>query len=240
MFRGYYEPDSTIKMPGYIRVASNFLVAYPFEDELLQYIKITSDLDCIRKLHYIYAENDKLVGIYVLNERVGRREIDVTLNGKRYNTVQHIRDTMCYVFQDRLESYNAIINDTGKADWNRGFLSYDVWGNRVTDADWSQCADFDYGDDYYQFRRGYTQHEHLGSFGIINMNGRIYDPSTASFFSPDPYVVDATSTQAFNRYSYCLNNPLMYTDPSGEYIHILIGAAIGGTINWLSNGAEFS
>jgi len=62
------------------------------------------------------------------------------------------------------------------------------------------------------------QHEHLGSFGILNMNGRIFDPNTATFFSPDPFVVDASSTQAFNRYSYCLNNPLMYIDPSGEFI----------------------
>ena len=69
------------------------------------------------------------------------------------------------------------------------------------------------------FRRGYTGHEHLAPFGIINMNGRIYDPISASFFSPDPFVVDPSNTQAFNRYSYCLNNPLMYTDPSGEFIH---------------------
>jgi hypothetical protein len=26
----------------------------------------------------------------------------------------------------------------------------------------------------------FTQHEHLGSFGIINMNGRIFDPNTAT------------------------------------------------------------
>ena len=48
------------------------------------------------------------------------------------------------------------------------------------------------------------------------MNGRIYDPNTASFFSPDPYVQSPFNTQNFNRYSYCLNNPLAYTDPSGE------------------------
>ena len=70
----------------------------------------------------------------------------------------------------------------------------------------------------------HTGHEHLGSFGIINMNGRIYDPNTASFFSPDPFVADASSTQAFNRYSYCLNNPLMYTDPTGEFIFSVLAA----------------
>lgn len=35
------------------------------------------------------------------------------------------------------------------------------------------------------------------------------------FMSPDPFVQNATSTQNFNRYSYCLGNPLKYTDLSG-------------------------
>jgi len=80
----------------------------------------------------------------------------------------------------------------------------------------------------------YAEAEHLGSFGILNMNGRIFDPNTATFFSPDPFVVDPSSTQAFNRYSYCLNNPLMYTDPTGEFF--LSAILFGAAINWVSSG----
>jgi len=85
-----------------------------------------------------------------------------------------------------------------------------------------------------------THYEHWPEFGLIDMNGRFYDPQFAHFLSPDPYVQDATNPQNFNRYSYCLNNPLKYSDPSGEFWHIAIGAAIGGTINWLAHGHEFS
>jgi hypothetical protein len=42
-------------------------------------------------------------------------------------------------------------------------------------------------------------------------------------------------TQNFNRYSYCLNNPLHYTDPDGEWIHIAVGALIGGIMNVATN-----
>ncbi|KAF5049258.1 hypothetical protein DSECCO2_441570 [anaerobic digester metagenome] len=63
------------------------------------------------------------------------------------------------------------------------------------------------------------------------MNGRIYDPVLGRFLSPDPYVQMPDFTQNFNRYSYCLNNPLVYTDPDGEWIHIAIGAVVGGVIN---------
>ncbi len=65
---------------------------------------------------------------------------------------------------------------------------------------------------------GYTGHEMLPEFGIINMNGRLYDPVLGRFFSPDPYVQFVGSPQSYNRYSYCLNNPLKYTDPSGQSI----------------------
>jgi hypothetical protein len=47
------------------------------------------------------------------------------------------------------------------------------------------------------------------------MNGRVYDPITGRFLSPDNVVQAPDNTQSFNRYSYCLNNPLKYTDPTG-------------------------
>ncbi len=46
-------------------------------------------------------------------------------------------------------------------------------------------------------------------------NGRMYDPALGRFLSPDPFMQDPSNTQNFNRYSYCLNNPLKFTDPSG-------------------------
>jgi RHS repeat-associated protein len=66
-------------------------------------------------------------------------------------------------------------------------------------------------------KRGFTGHEHLDNFALINMNGRLYDPMLGRMLSPDNYVQLASYTQSFNRYSYCLNNPLKYTDPSGEF-----------------------
>jgi hypothetical protein len=72
------------------------------------------------------------------------------------------------------------------------------------------------------------------------MNGRVYDPVIARFLSPDPYVQSPDYSQNFNRYSYALNNPLKFTDPSGEWIHILMGAIIGGVINWATNGFQFN
>lgn len=46
-------------------------------------------------------------------------------------------------------------------------------------------------------------------------SARCYDPVTARFLSPDIVVQDGANTQSYNKYSYCLNNPLKYTDPGG-------------------------
>jgi RHS repeat-associated protein len=68
-------------------------------------------------------------------------------------------------------------------------------------------------------------HEHLDQFGIINMNGRVYDPLTAMFFSPDPFVQAPGNWLSYNRYSYVHNNPFRYVDPDWNN-PLLIAAGI--------------
>ena len=79
------------------------------------------------------------------------------------------------------------------------------------------------GQSIYVGGHGYTGHEHLPVWGLINMNARLYDPALCRFLSPDPVLQDPLSTQNFNRYSYCLNNPLKYTDESVEIFGALFG-----------------
>ena len=84
--------------------------------------------------------------------------------------------------------------------------------------------------------RGFTGHEHLQTVGLIHMNGRLYDPVLHRFLQPDNFVQDPFNTQNFNRYGYCLNNPLVCVDKNGEIVWwvvgvaALIGAYTGGTI----------
>ncbi|MBN2746840.1 MAG: hypothetical protein JXR34_08945 [Bacteroidales bacterium] len=106
--------------------------------------------------------------------------------------------------------------------------------------------------------RGYKGHacpersrrEMLDEFEIINMNGRLYDPVIARFFSPDPGACpDERSdrriqapdfSQNYNRYSYVMNNPLVYTDPSGEFFGSILTAKWDfGTTIFTKGGLEF-
>jgi RHS repeat-associated protein len=53
-------------------------------------------------------------------------------------------------------------------------------------------------------------------FGLMHMNGRLYDPQVGRMLSADNNVQDPANGQNYNRYSYVMNNPLKYTDPTGE------------------------
>ena len=136
-------------------------------------------------------------------------------------------NTIHYILKDNLGSWTAIVNSSGTVEQR---LSFDAWGNLRNPNKWS--GNFS---GTPMFDRGFTGHEHLYSFGLINMNGRMYDPVTSSFLSVDQYVSSPENAQGFNRYAYCMNNPLRYVDPSGWRP---IGGATGYTPNSSANAND--
>ncbi|MBN2260676.1 MAG: RHS repeat-associated core domain-containing protein, partial [Clostridiales bacterium] len=131
-----------------------------------------------------------------------------------YITTNGSGGAMYYIGSDHQGSINMLIDNTGAIAQYNGQAqeySYDSWGRRRNPNDWSYN---NVPNDFLVFR-GFTGHEHLDVFKLINMNGRMYDPVLARFLSPDVFIQGAANTQSFNRYTYCLNNPLKYVDPSG-------------------------
>jgi len=94
-------------------------------------------------------------------------------------------------------------------------LSYDAWGKRrnLNGTAISLSVLNAFKPKFSQ--KGFTNHKHVDSVGLIHMNGRVYDPITARFLSADPIIQSPSNMQSLNRYSYVMNNPLSYTDPSG-------------------------
>jgi len=145
-------------------------------------------------------------------------------------------DSLLYTYSDAQGSLIALTDANGSIVRR---YAYDPWGAR-RDADNWNAKD---NGDHLIVSRGYTGHEHLDAFGIINMNGHVYDPYTAQFFSPDTYVQAPGDWLNYNRYSYCSGNPFRYTDPSGNlqigpfYISLNIGwSAQGGLSFGISAG----
>ena len=131
-----------------------------------------------------------------------------------------------YICRDYLGSITHITNSSGSVVQE---LSYDAWGRLRNPV--NQTAYTPGSEPVLFLGRGYTGHEHLTQFGLINMNARLYDPAVGRFLSPDPYVQSPLFTQNFNRYSYALNNPLRYTDTSGEIGWTIINAVKDFLVN---------
>ena len=136
------------------------------------------------------------------------------------------RDEMKYVLTDYLGTIYALVDDGAQSTDDALYYSFNAWGERreLQAYDGSLTAPLFSDPADYITSRGYTGHEHIDAFDLINMNGRAYDPVVGAFLSPDPYVQAPDMPQNLNRYAYCLNNPLKYTDPSGEFIMTIMFA----------------
>jgi RHS repeat-associated protein len=126
-----------------------------------------------------------------------------------------------YYHYDHLGSVTAMSDEMGHvvdAAWggpDAGIMGYDAWGaRRGPDGRAAPSASFN----QQPGRREFTGHETIESIGLVNMNGRVYDPVLGRFLSPDPNVQFVGNLQSHNRYSYVHNNPLTYTDPTGYWI----------------------
>lgn len=169
-----------------------------------------------------------------LNTATGSAEFVTYIGGNGYTAPivsksDGISANYLYLLRDYQGTIIAVTDQIGTVVEKRLF---DAWGNIITVQDGAGNT----LEGLTILDRGYTGHEHLQSIGVIHMNGRLYDSKLHRFMQPDNFVQDPFNTQNYNRYGYCYNNPLRYTDASGEWIHIVIGAVIGGVVNWGVHG----
>lgn len=115
---------------------------------------------------------------------------------------------------------------------------YDAWGNVISQS--GSMADknpFRYRGYYYDTETGFYY-----------LQSRYYDPSIRRFINADDHSIIGTLSQSageVNLYAYCCNNPVMYTDESGQSLlfvlfltaFTLVGAGVGLGIG-LSKGHE--
>jgi RHS repeat-associated protein len=142
-----------------------------------------------KEINYIYSPNG-LLGVMVK---------------------QGTTETFFYTYTDYLGNILALVNENGTIAEEYNF---DAWGQRRNPQNWGYTN----VSNPAILQRGFTGHQHLDNFGLINMNARLYDPLLGRMLSPDNYVQSPDNIQSFNRYSYGWNNPLKYTDPDGNLV----------------------
>jgi RHS repeat-associated protein len=208
-------------------------------------VDISYNIDRMRNVQKMYS-NGNLVRTKIYVSALFEKEIKggdtITTNyihggggviGTYTTHSKGAKTALQYFHRDHLGSTVLVTNDTGAV---MARYSFDAWGKR-RNADWSSTLTDTLG---LAADRGFTGHEHYDLFDLVDMNGRIYDPVIGRFTSPDPYIQDITNLQSLNRYSYVLNCPLSYTDPSGYWnVFKAIKSVFKGIGNVVSKAVEW-
>ena len=92
--------------------------------------------------------------------------------------------SVTYLLRDRLGSTTVLANEAGEAMER---VEYTPFGRS--------------GRSFPELRSGFTGHNYDQDLGLVNMKGRIYDPSLGRFLSPDPFMEQPLGAQSGNRYA---------------------------------------
>ncbi|EGG95528.1 Rhs family protein [gamma proteobacterium IMCC1989] len=158
--------------------------------------------ESIDEKHYIYA-NGQLVAEHIVSTNAGVQTR--------------------YLHKDALGSVDLVTDATANVVDRR---SFDAWG-KLRNLTWKDNEGINnplYLTQLPYTNKGFTGHESIQEVDLIHMNGRVYDATLARFMSADPHIQEGALTQSYNRYSYVMNNPLKYTDPSGYFFKKLFRA----------------
>ena len=101
--------------------------------------------------------------------------------------------------------------------------TYDPWGKILTSTgDLANINPLRYRGYYYDTETG-----------LYYLQSRYYDPEIGRFINADSYTTtDSTGILSANMYAYCENDPVNNSDPNGEWIHILVGGALGAATSF--------
>jgi len=185
------------------------------------------DIDGDGKFTKFYSED----GSYeiIRNNVTGQEKHLLYIGGNPYESnIVYIKNysenagSYKFLHKDYLGSILAVTDEAGNKIEQRHFdawgnLTHLKFGNSAIITDKSQIKDY-LSNGNLIIDRGYTSHEYFSEVGLIHMNGRLYDPLLRRFLNADENIQDPYNTQNYNKYSYVMNNPLIFNDPSGEFI----------------------
>lgn len=112
-----------------------------------------------------------------------------------------------YYLYDHLGGVDKMTDEEGNVVCSNDYLPFG-------DLRRGDCTDND--EDY-----GFTGKEKDPETGLMYYGARFYDATLGRFISPDPWGGDLLNPQTLNKYSYALNNPLKFIDPTGEKIELV-------------------
>ena len=202
------------------------VASYAYNVDGLRIKKTVDD----KTIHHVWDGSQQIIADVVDNEFY---EANCYLRGTNlvatYNYQNGVKSGYTYYTQN---AHGDVVNLTDETGAVTKSYTYDAFGveQNIDDADDNA---FRYCGEYYD-----------SESGTIYLRARYYDPAIGRFISRDSVAGKNTDPLSLNLYTYCHNNPIIGTDPSGHWLHIAVGALIGGASELvgqlIDNGGHFS
>jgi RHS repeat-associated protein len=131
---------------------------------------------------------------------------------------------LTYLLSDQLGSTSMTVDASGTM---LAETRYKAWGEERYNSG-TQATKYTYT----------GQYSNVSDFGLMYYNARWYDPYNTHFTSPDTIIPDNYNTLDWDRYAYSRSNPLKYSDPSGHFVNLMVGAVLGAAVGIAVVGAN--
>ena len=190
------------------------------------------------------SKTDKDRVDYELTHYINDVNVENTQVLMEYGKREELKSSYTYGVQ-RISDYSITdVSKAGKGEYETGYYLYDGRGS-VTDVinqSSTLMSSYSYdafgnvitgAPDYDSFY-GYNAEDTNPVTGLQYLRARYYDSALGRFGVQDNYLGNLDTPLTLNRYSFTVNNPIMYEDPSGHFflaalaIGAVVGAAVGG------------
>jgi RHS repeat-associated protein len=185
--------------------AENRLISVTVSGQTTQFI-YDGDGNLVKKIKPDGSKTLYVGGIYEVDKSSGGTVIQTRTYYPAAGAMR-IGSTLYYVLKDHLGSSSVVTDASGNTVGEDRF--YPFGQTRLTTG--TMLTD-----------KLFTGQRELAELGIYHYGARFYSPYINRFLSADSIVPGVANPQSLNRYSYVLNNPLRYTDPTG---HKCVGEA---------------
>ncbi|MFD1177720.1 toxin C-terminal domain-containing protein [Paenibacillus puldeungensis] len=175
-------------------------ISYSYNGDGLLYERVEGE----KRTRYYYDEEAKLIA--EANVTAGKPNLTYTyiydLNGRLWSRVDQATGEVQYY---QFNGHGDVVGLTDSQGKQLNTYTYDIWGNPETTEETVPNV-FRYAGEYWD-----------STTKLQYLRARWYDPNAGRFVSKDSYEGSIDNPLSLNRYSYVENNPLMYTDPSGNF-----------------------
>ena len=199
---------------------------YSYDGNGMRYEKIVNGI----RSDYYYSDTQLL-----MENRNGTRIYYIYgATGIEGFVIRDIFGSQCYYFDKNTMGDIVAIRQHSNIGNIVATYEYDAWGNVTVMNEYGTpetSSDFIGNINPFRYRGYYYDTE----TGFYYLQTRYYDPETYRFINADDYELIAMLSEVvgqLNLYAYCNNNPIMYTDETGEILlSILFSAIIGAAVS---------